>query len=245
MLRFARLALLLLVTPAALAQPDTALEGTVRYEVRTQRSYGELPPEMEALRTQLEREQVETRVVQFSGAAIRSTTPSETQDAQTSSEGHRVHMSRAGMDLFVDLDRGVRVGLHEFMDRTFRVEEPFEPLPWRLTGEVSTFLGYEVHQATAETPRGTVEAWFAPEVPVPVGPDVYAGLPGLVLLVTESSGQRAYTAQHVDLAPLPAPPAAPTAGRAVTRAEFEQIVEERTEQLRRTRGGNVITIRPN
>lgn len=224
---------------------EAPLQGTVRYEVRSKTTVGELPPMMEHLRTQLEQEVVEQRRVSFQDGVVLSAVAQTERHTLSEDGGVQMRAHRPSSTTFVDTDRGVMVTQTEFMDRTFLIEEPFEPLAWRLTGETSTYLGYEVQQAVAERGRLIVEAWFAPGIPVPAGPDVYAGLPGLVLLITENGGARTYAAQEVDLGPLAVTPSPPTGGLAVTREEYQRIQAERLEQLRRVSGGNVISIRPN
>ncbi len=63
---------------------------------------------------------------------------------------------------------------------------------WEITNETKTIMGYTVRKAIAnsiEIPKdresyyGKVIAWFTEEIPIPVGPDRYVGLPGLILEV--------------------------------------------------------------
>ncbi|WP_311329305.1 GLPGLI family protein [Capnocytophaga gingivalis] len=58
-------------------------------------------------------------------------------------------------------------------------------LVWEITDEESEMAGYKVRKATAtntlEDYYGKVTAWFTTEVPLPLAPARYYGLPGLVV----------------------------------------------------------------
>ncbi len=61
---------------------------------------------------------------------------------------------------------------------------------WTITDETKTLNGFTVRKAVANSIEvesddpayfGKVYAWFTEEIPIPVGPDRYVGLPGLIL----------------------------------------------------------------
>jgi GLPGLI family protein len=67
---------------------------------------------------------------------------------------------------------------------------PADPIEWTIHDETKTLAGYTVQKATTlafQSPNGLqVEgakavAWFAPEIPLGVGPERYHGLPGLIV----------------------------------------------------------------
>ena len=73
-----------------------------------------------------------------------------------------------------------------------RYYRPLRDTAWVITKETDTILGYPVIKATKTTvlkktldpmlPKVLVkEAWFAPDLPMPFGPEGIGGLPGLVL----------------------------------------------------------------
>lgn len=228
-------ALLLAFGTPAFAQTEAVPQGTARYEVRVRLSPGliELPPEMEEFRAQLETTQVMHQRVEFYGPTALGTL--ELPPMPSLSEGIvPIGMGRPA-STFWDVDGEVSVQQLDLLGRTFLIEEPFAVRAWRLTGETDTFLGHEVHKAVAAGEGETVEAWFAPGIPAPVGPVGYGGLPGLILVVEQTGpmGRTTIAAQALDLAPLAAPPAAPTEGRRVSREEFNRTLAERMEAMQR------------
>ena len=61
---------------------------------------------------------------------------------------------------------------------------------WEITDDTKTIKGYTVRKAVTNSIEvepgepgynGKVYAWFTEEIPLPVGPDRYVGLPGLIL----------------------------------------------------------------
>lgn len=126
----------------------------------------------------------------------------------------------------------------EFMGRTFRITGVRPAYEWRLVAEQSEFLGYIVQKAETEYDGKTIEAWFTPQVSVSAGPGQFGGLPGLILVLSVNRGEELYSATSVDLGlgELDAVIAPPEDGDEISREEYEQIVAEKLEELRTSRG---------
>lgn len=89
----------------------------------------------------------------------------------------------------------------------------------------------------------TVTAWYAPEIPINQGPENYWGLPGLILEVTDGrtsilcSKVVMNTKEKAEIKPL-------KKGKQVTQAEFDDIMEKKTNEMRemfksQNRGNNM------
>ena len=59
---------------------------------------------------------------------------------------------------------------------------------WEITNDVSEFLGFKIQKALIkpliddpDNQKRKAIAWFTPDIPIPHGPEGYAGLPGLIL----------------------------------------------------------------
>ncbi len=85
---------------------------------------------------------------------------------------------------------------------------------------------------SAELKKGddTTIAWFTPKIPISTGPDVFFGLPGLILAV-EINGETAFMATSVDLNP-PAEGviSKPDKGKKVSLEEFNKIMAEKIKE---------------
>ena len=124
-------------------------------------------------------------------------------------------------------------------------------IPWRLDGEERIYLGLRVMKATAVVDSAVVEAWFTPEIPIPAGPGLYGGLPGLILMVTNAADGQVYAAESLEMDVLARAIVPPTRGRKVSDKGYRRIKEaEMAEdrriwenQLRRIEEGKVIIIK--
>jgi GLPGLI family protein len=92
----------------------------------------------------------------------------------------------------------------------------------------------------AEMPKTViVTAWYAPQIPVSQGPDVYWGLPGLILEV--NADRTTILCSKIVLNPTEKDAIeVPTKGKEVTQKEYDIIVKEKMEEMRemfRSRGG--------
>ena len=71
---------------------------------------------------------------------------------------------------------------------TYKYEEETPLIEWKLSDETQTVCGYECRKADGEYGGRKWTAWYAEEIPVPFGPWKMTGLPGLVMLATDSDG---------------------------------------------------------
>ncbi|MES2486645.1 MAG: GLPGLI family protein [Bacteroidota bacterium] len=81
----------------------------------------------------------------------------------------------------------------------------------------------------------TITAWYTPEIPINQGPENYWGLPGLILEV--SDGRTTILCSKVVLnAKEKVDIKAPTKGKKVTQAEFDDIVTKKMAEMREMGG---------
>ena len=77
----------------------------------------------------------------------------------------------------------------------------------------------------------TVTAWYTPQIPVSSGPDVYWGLPGLILEL--NAGRTTMLCTEVAInSEEPIKIKAPAKGKKVTRDEYTDIVKVKTQELK-------------
>lgn len=224
---------------------ENGFAGSVVYEETVKFDF-ELPPQMQRFRERLDDTRSAAVVVIFNESASLSQLapepeqPEEEQEAGVGRRNRRFRMfgDRENNATFVNFDTEEAIQRREFLDRTFLVEGAPKP-EWKLTTDVSEFLGYMCHRAIATVDSTLVEAWFTTEIPVPAGPDDFFGLPGLILVLTTDDGNHSYVARDVSLRPVdPEIIKAPTEGRRVTREEFDKIVEEKRKEMEQQRQGN-------
>lgn len=225
-----------LLLASLLTLPLVAQEGTIHYD-RTVKIEIELPPEMESMRDQIPTENTTRMELQFNGMESTWQAAAEQEESGNRSfggGGMRFMMSRSrDMNVtYINHDEGVMTDRRDFMGRTFLIRDEQPSLAWKLTGEQSEFEGFVVHRATAVRDSSKIEAWFAPEIPVSVGPGPFAGLPGAILVLTIDEGKTTFTATEVLMGTISEEGIVePDEGREVTQEEFDEIMEEKRKEM--------------
>ena len=144
------------------------------------------------------------------------------------------------LESYIDLADGRIVETHEFMGRTFRVVDQRPEYEWRLTSEQAVHLGHMVIKATAEHDSTAIEAWFTPEIPVQGGPGPYGGLPGMILVLSADDGHIKYFATEIALGDVEEGLIkTPDEGKEMSRDEYDEVVAEKMEEMRKLMGGRI------
>jgi GLPGLI family protein len=74
---------------------------------------------------------------------------------------------------------------------------------WRIGTAKDSIAGLSCQQATISYGGREYVAWFAPAIPIPDGPYVFSGLPGLIVKVTDSHGWYTFELKSFDQKPHP------------------------------------------
>lgn len=69
---------------------------------------------------------------------------------------------------------------------------------WKLGSDTKTIKGYECRDATVSYGGRDWKAWYAINLPINVGPYKFRGLPGLIVKITDSTGDYDYELYSVD-----------------------------------------------
>ncbi len=134
--------------------------------------------------------------------------------------------------LFTDMSKMKTIELETFMGKKFIIEEKLPKYNWKLTGEKISYLDYECHKATLEHDDKKIVAWFTPQIPQQVGPDIYNQLPGAILMLSINEGKTEIKATEVIIGEhISEVIKAPNNGKKVTAKELDKIIEEKTKEL--------------
>ena len=71
---------------------------------------------------------------------------------------------------------------------TFVYDEQLPEISWELSDSSKSVCGYKCHKAVGKLYGREWTVWYAPEIPLPFGPYVIGGLPGLVMEAEDSEG---------------------------------------------------------
>lgn len=121
----------------------------------------------------------------------------------------------------------------KFMDqmgKTYIVRDSLNAPKWRVMNEIRDILGHMCMKAVAEDSiKGQkITAWFASDIPVPVGPEEQFGLPGLILAYDINDGMLIVEAEKItfgepgEIITLPKK----LKGREVSGTEYQDLVQD-------------------
>jgi len=137
--------------------------------------------------------------------------------------------------VFIDRDKELISKQMELMTRFFIIEEKITTWDWKPGTDQVKILDYLCMSASATSGDNTVRAWFTPQVQTKAGPDLYSGLPGLILAV-DINGENILLATEVDLNP-PRDEIfkKPSEGKKMKSEAFQKLVDGKMEQYRAER----------
>lgn len=145
----------------------------------------------------------------------------------------QVQMVEPENKTYVDFNARKAIEQREFMSRTFLIEKELSNIKWKISGEQKNILGYPCTEAVCTNSQGEiVKAWFAPQIPLSAGPDTLYNLPGLIMELDISDGDRMITATSIeetsqDKIELKKP----KKGKKVSYAEYKEIVDEKMKEM--------------
>ena len=233
----------LLTTLGSYAQ-STISSGQIKYKetLKLELDLSTDNPMFEQIKDQIPDERTTDKLLTFKDSeSLYTNQPSKKEDKEVEIANDESLTIRMDFDVPEEIfyyNSSSKEGLQQrsFMGRTFLVsgEKTFK---WKITGETKEILGYTCTKATTGDSIQTV-AWFTSEIPVFSGPDVYAGLPGLILEVDIEEGKRVIQATDIDLADIETAIAKPTKGKKVNSEQFAKIMKKKMEEMRQEFGGS-------
>jgi len=93
--------------------------------------------------------------------------------------------------------------LESLQKNNYTYNLPNNFLNWKITNENKNLLGYNCQKAITAYGGREWTAWFTPDIPVPEGPWLFKGLPGLILEVFDSQNYFRFTAAGIEKKILP------------------------------------------
>jgi len=209
-----------------------------------------LPPEIDAqIQEQLKKAFEKTYSLKFD----RSTSIYKEEEKLNKPSGDGTVMVsvsfNGGGTLFKNLKDQTSLTETEIFGKEFLVTNKLDKLEWKMTGDTKKIGNYTCFKAiavvkakqndegdkamtlTSAPPKDmTITAWYTPDIPISNGPGDYWGLPGLILEVND--GQTTLLCSKITLNPKEKfEIKAPKKGSKVTRAEFDKIMEEKSNEI--------------
>jgi len=111
-------------------------------------------------------------------------------------------------------------------EQKFYVEDTLRVLEWQVKDEIRTIANFKCHKAVAKICDSVyVVAFYTEEIPVSGGPEMFGGLPGMILELAIPRLHTTWTAQKVELiTPNETEFTVPDKGKKVNEKELEETV---------------------
>ena len=107
---------------------------------------------------------------------------------------------------FRDYENGKMTDIIAMLGKTYIIEDSLQTPNWKVMNKIKEVAGYMCMMAvTEDTVKGQkITAWFADNIPVSGGPQLYGGLPGMILELDVNDGDIVTTAKEVKFRPVTA-----------------------------------------
>ena len=115
----------------------------------------------------------------------------------------------------------------ELADKDYIIEDTLHTIKWKMSEDTKMILGYNCKKAAGKTERGSdLEVWYTEDIALSSGPEIFTGLPGMVLMVDVNKGEFVYSAIEVNKTLDKKTLKAPSKGKRVSPAEFTILQKE-------------------
>lgn len=130
--------------------------------------------------------------------------------------------------VYRDLENEKRTDIIEMLGKVFIVEDSTRAPKWKVMNKIKEIGGYMCMMAvTEDTIKGQqITAWFADNLPVSIGPELYGGLPGMILELDINDGDLVITAKKIEMKAVTEDLNIPKKlkGKKVTEAQYNTLV---------------------
>jgi GLPGLI family protein len=132
------------------------------------------------------------------------------------------------------------------------ISETLPSINWIITNEKKNIQNYLCTMAKAKFRGRSYEAWFTNDLPISDGPWKFKGLPGLILEISDTTGQVKIFAEKIEFPVLDSIPLFSMSGKKVNLSEFinyeNKKIQKRNEYLdnlfRNRQGFDTLNIKP-
>lgn len=230
---------------------SSAQRGSIIYET-TIYPQAKLPPEASAWAAQIPEKIANNHMLLFDGqVSIYKIIPQQpTADSDLNDRsGRMMRMFRSNSteSIYFDWEKGTKITQRTFFGKQFLISDTIKHNEWRILAAEQRQIGPYLCIKAMLMDTIDTEVWFTPQVPISLGPEDYTGLPGLIMAVNIPD-KKVVIAKEIFLDELKEEIITPVQGEKVTRKKFDQIVEEKMEEMRsmrRSRSGGSFYFRMN
>ena len=135
-------------------------------------------------------------------------------------------------NIYTNKTKNLLIQSTEFFGKYFLITGDLNTKKWKLTGEQKQILDYPCQKAILMDTSQQVVAWFTSQIPINIGPNGYANLPGLVLRVEVDNSSRTITATNINFREIKEDEIKePTKGKKISAQEFTKLRDEKMKEM--------------
>jgi GLPGLI family protein len=99
-----------------------------------------------------------------------------------------------------DFEKEKKTNVIEMLGKTYIIEDSLHTPHWKVMNQIKDVAGYICMKAVAEDTikKQKITAWFTGDIPVQAGPELYFGLPGIILELDINDGDVVIEATKVE-----------------------------------------------
>jgi GLPGLI family protein len=254
--------LLTSLSSAAIAQMK---EGKISYERKINMHRFITDPEMKARIPEFRTDKFELLFTE-QASLFRTVVDDEAPDPFANNGGDRgglrFNFRMPETSTYTDINAQMQYESRAMFEKTFLVIDSMKQNKWKISDETKTIAKYVCKKATTMVaapqqmrmrigngPRSAEDTaaapkpkevelvvWYTEDIPVSVGPDNYAGLPGAILEVDTDNGSNVIMATEVSTKFPKKELVQPTKGDKMNRAQFQDAMKKIMEDMQRGGG---------
>ena len=134
---------------------------------------------------------------------------------------------------YLDRNESLVTQLREFMGKKYLIKKDQNRIPWKLLGETREIQGYPCKSATfTDENQREIKAWYTEDIRIPLGPDSFHGLPGLILEVGINEDEIIISVDNIEWRALKKNELkVPKGGQEVTEEAYRAMMEEQMKNM--------------
>lgn len=164
----------------------------------------------------------------------------ESKDADASG-GERnivIKMPKNEEQFYKDFTSNTYVNKQDLFGKFFLIKEAIVNPKWKISNEQKKIGKHVCIKATATSEKGeNVVAWFAPEIAISNGPEIWGGLPGLILELNQNDGEFVFTVEDIQMVNQ-VEIIKPSKGDNISLKKFNELEEKKRQEMKEMYGGN-------
>lgn len=153
-------------------------------------------------------------------------------ERQMRSGNYSVNLEPTDTDFPKTLYKNLQTGeviAADFIGENYAYPDPGTPLLWEIKDSVQTILDYPVQKAVTSFAGRDYIAWFTTEIPIPDGPYVFSGLPGLIVQLHDTRKHYNFLLESVQKLPEPKVWEIENGTKIVTKSDFKELRKKALE----------------